>query len=184
MYRSPWKKGLPVACLCATLLALSPASAALNSYLILTGQAQGLIQGSVTQAGRQGQILVIAFDHELKAPFDAATGQPSGRRQHGVLTITKELDRSTPLLYRALASNENIPTWELRCWKPSPTGAEQQHYTVKLTNARIVGIKQQMPNNKDPNLVRYETYEQVSFTYQTIQWTWNDGGITATDTRQ
>jgi type VI secretion system secreted protein Hcp len=63
-------------------------------------------------------------------------------------------------------------------------GGEQQHYTVRLTNARVVSIRQRMPNTRDPELARHETFEEVSFSYQTITWIWNDGGITHTDTRQ
>ena len=48
-------------------------------------------------------------------------------------------------------------------------------------NASICSINFCMPNNKNPDLVRYVEYEQVAFTYQKITWTWNDGGITATD---
>jgi type VI secretion system secreted protein Hcp len=60
-------------------------------------------------------------------------------------------------------------------------GTEVQRYTVTLTNASIVDIKFQMLNNKNPELQRYSEYEEVSFTYQKIQWTWTDGGITTQD---
>jgi len=167
-----------------TLLLLAPARAALNAYLTLKGQKQGAIQGGATQKGRENRIVVIAYTHEIKAPVDAATGGPSGRRQHGLFTITKEVDKSTPLLQQALATNENLPEFELQCWRASPAGVEQQYYTIRLTNARVVGIRQQMPNTASPELRRVETYEEVSFTYQTITWTWTEGGITASDTRQ
>jgi type VI protein secretion system component Hcp len=36
-------------------------------------------------------------------------------------------------------------------------------------------------NNKNPELQRYSEYEEVSFTYQKIQWTWTDCGITTQD---
>jgi type VI secretion system secreted protein Hcp len=45
----------------------------------------------------------------------------------------------------------------------------------------IAGIRTVMPNTKDPDLMKLATYEEVSFTYQKITWTWNDGAITATD---
>jgi type VI secretion system secreted protein Hcp len=80
-----------------------------------------------------------------------------------------------------LVANENIPEWELQFWQPNPTGAEVNHYTVKLTNASIASIEFRLPNNKDPQLMKLAEYEEVAFTYQRIQWTWNEGGITATD---
>jgi type VI secretion system secreted protein Hcp len=154
---------------------------ALNAYLKLKGQTQGDIKGSVTQKGREGTIMVIAANHEVVSPRDPASGLPTGKRMHKPFVITKELDKSSPLLYNVLTNNENITEWELKFYRPSPTGAEQQHYTVKLTNANIAAIHFKMENNKNPELMRYAEYEEVAFTYQKVEWTWMDGGITAED---
>lgn len=159
---------------------------ALNAYLKLKGQKQGQINGSVTQKGRENWIMVIAINHEIVSPRDAASGLPTGKRMHKPFVITKELDKSSPLLFNALVTNENIPEWELQYWTPQlaakgGVGAEKQHYTVKLTNANIASIRSVMLNNKNPELSRYAEFEEVAFTYQKIEWTWKDGGITATD---
>jgi type VI secretion system secreted protein Hcp len=159
---------------------------ALNSYLRLTGQTQGEIKGSVTQKGREDSIMVIAVSHEIVSPRDPASGLPTGKRMHKPFVITKELDKSSPLLYNVLCNNENIKTWELKFWTPqikatSGAGSEVQHYTVKLTNANIANIHFRMLNNKNPDLMKYAECEEVSFTYEKIEWTWNDGGITADD---
>ncbi len=154
---------------------------ALNAYLKLKGQKSGEIKGSVTQKGREGKIAVIAVSHDIISPRDAASGLPTGKRMHKPFVITKELDKSTPLLYNILTTNENIPEWELQFWQPSATGAEKQHYTVKLTNANIASIDFRMANNKHPDLMKFSEYEEVAFTYQKIEWTWVDGGITAHD---
>ena len=74
-------------------------------------------------------IMVIAFSHEVFAPRDAASGLPTGKRQHEPLRITKEIDKSTPLLMEALTSGEKLTTFQLQFWQPSKTGEEQQHYT-------------------------------------------------------
>lgn len=154
---------------------------ALNAYLKLKGQKTGEIKGSVTQKGRENRIMVIATSHDIVSPRDHASGLPTGKRMHKPFVITKELDAATPVLYNVLVNNENVTEWELQYWRPSATGAEQQHYTVKLTNANIASITQRMLNNKDPNLMKYETYEEIAFTYQKIEWTWTQGGITAMD---
>ena len=144
---------------------------ALNAYLNIKGQKQGAIKGSVTQKGREGKIMVIAVNHEIISPRDPASGLPTGKRMHKPFTITKELDKSTPLLYNVLVNNENIPDWELQFWRPSATGAEQQHYTVKLTNANIASINFRLANNKHPDLMKFAEYEEIAFTYQKIEWT-------------
>src|SRR5262245_63089347 len=154
---------------------------ALNAYLSLKGQKQGDIKGSVTQKGREGKIMVIAVSHEIVSPRDSASGLPTGKRMHKPFVITKELDKSSPLLYNVLVNNENIETWKLQFWTPSATGAEKQHYTIELKNANIASIGFRMLNNKNPELMKFAEYEEIAFTYQAITWTWNDGGITAMD---
>src|SRR5205814_6325057 len=91
---------------------------ALNAYLKLKGQKQGEIKGSVTQKGREDKIMVIAVSHEIVSPRDPASGLPTGKRMHKPFVITKELDKSSPLLYSVLTNNENIPTWQLEFWTP------------------------------------------------------------------
>ena len=159
---------------------------ALNAYLKLKGQKQGEIKGSVTQKGREGKIMVIAVSHEIVSPRDAASGLPTGKRMHKPLVITKELDKASPLLLQMLTHNENIPEFELQFWTPQVkatggAGMEVQHYTIKLTNANIASISFRMLNNKNPELTRYTEYEEIAFTYQKIEWLWNDGGIMAMD---
>ncbi len=159
---------------------------ALNAYLKMKGQKSGEIKGSVTQKGREGKIMVIAVNHEIESPRDAASGLPTGKRMHKPFVITKELDKSSPLLLNILVNNENISEWELQFWTPQLSaaggvGAEKQHYTIKLTNANIASIEFVMENNKNPELMRYAEYERVAFTYQKINWTWVDGGISAED---
>ncbi len=159
---------------------------ALNAYLYIKGQKQGQIKGSVTQKGREDSIAVIAVSHSLVSPRDPASGLPTGHRQHRPLVITKELDKSTPCLYNALVTNENLTDVTLRFWTPqlkatTGVGSEVQHFTIKLTNANIASIDFRMLNDKNPDLAKYAEYEEIAFTYQKIEWTWNDGGITAGD---
>jgi type VI secretion system secreted protein Hcp len=154
---------------------------ALNAYLNLTGQKQGPMKGSVTQKGREDKIMVVEFDHDIVSPRDAASGLPTGKRQHKPVRIQCEIDKATPLLYNALVNNENITEWELQFWRPSQTGAENQYYSIKLTNANLSQIHAHTANNKIPELMRLPDMVTYYFTYQKIEWTWTDGGIMASD---
>ena len=159
---------------------------ALNAYLRLKGQKQGEFKGSVTQKGRENSIMVIAVSHEIVSPRDPASGLPTGKRMHKPFIVTKELDKASPLLYNALVNNENIPSWELKFYTPQVkaqqgVGTEVNHYTVQLLNANIASIGFRMPNNRNPDLMKYAEYEEIAFTYQKITWTWVEGGITAED---
>ncbi len=158
---------------------------ALNAYLRLTGQRQKEIKGSVTQKGRENSIMVIAVSHEIVSPRDPASGLPTGKRMHKPFVITKELDKSSPLLYSALVNNENIMKWSLDHYTPQmkvqggisgTSGTEVNHYTVELVNANVASINFRMANNRNPDLMKYSEYEEVAFTYQKIIWTWKDGG--------
>ncbi len=126
-------------------------------------------------------IEIYGFNHEVLSPRDAASGLPTGKRQHKPLVITKAIDKSTPLLMNVLVNNENISDWELRCWRPSKAGMEEQYYTVQLMNATISSIRPEQLNNKYPENMPHELREHISFTYQKIIWTFEDGGITAED---
>jgi type VI secretion system secreted protein Hcp len=156
-------------------VAMAPleAEAALNAYLKLKGQKQGEIKGSVTQKGRENSIMVIAVSHEILSPRDAASGLPTGKRMHKPMVITKELDRSSPLLHSALASNELLPSVELTVFSTGSKGVDAPAYTIKLTNASIASIRLVEVGGK--------LVQEVSFVYKKIEWTWSDGGIMAMD---
>ena len=154
---------------------------ALNAYLKLTGDTQGEVKGSCTQAGREDSMEIIGVSHEVTSPRDAASGLPTGKRVHKPLTVTKAIDKATPLLMNLLTNNENISSWKIQYWRPSRAGKEEQHYTVELVNASVSSIRVEQLNNKYPENMKHEVREHISFTYQKIIWTWEDGGITAED---
>lgn len=154
---------------------------ALNAYLRMEGEAQGEIKGSATGPGREDSIMVISVNHELVVPRDPTSGQPTGKRQHKPFLITKEVDKSSPLIYKMFVDNENIVNWELQFWQPSATGQEVQHYTVQLVDAKVTDIHFEMLNNKYPENMQHKEREHVSFRYKKIRWEWVDGGITSED---
>lgn len=155
---------------------------ALNCYITkIKGEKQGAIKGSVTQKGREGWIECFAFEHKVHSPRDPASGLPTGKRVHSPLKIIKPIDKSTPLLMNVLVNNENIPELELQFFAPSAAGAETNFYKITLTNANISEVKPYMLMNRNPEYMRYPEMEEVSFTYQKVEWTFVKGGITAMD---
>lgn len=126
--------------------------------------------------GKEDSISVISISHELVSPRDPATGLPTGKRQHKPLAIVKLIDRSTPLLYRALVINEKMTTFNLAFYVTPPGGQEVKQFTIDLVNANIFFINQVKQNsNSTPELMKFAEYEEVSFTYQKIIWTWSNG---------
>lgn len=154
---------------------------ALNAYLRVAGETQGWIRGGSTQAGREGLMEIYGMSHEVISPRDAASGLPTGKRQHKPISCTKPIDKATPLLMAALVTNETITEFRLDFYRPSRGGREERSYTIELFDAAIAGIRAEQLNNKYPENLPLEPREHVMFTYGRIVWTWQDGGITSED---
>jgi len=159
---------------------------AMMAYAYLKGQKSGAVNGSITQKGRENSIGVIAVTHSIVSPRDPQSGLPTGQRMHKPFVITKELDKATPVLYNILCTNENLLEAVFKFFTPqvkaaTGVGGEVQHFTVKLTNANIASIDFRMANIRHPDLTKFTEFEEIALTYQKIEWTWNDGGITALD---
>ena len=159
-------------------------------YLTLKGQKQGDIKGSVTQKGREGSIAVQYLQSNIISPRDAASGLPTGKRQHEPLVFRKSVDKSTPLLLNALTTNENLPQVHFKFWRPSASvGTEQQYFTIDLLNASLASADLYHPDSQDSTAPAAGSsssgggaeLEEYTLTYQKITWTWTDGGITADD---
>lgn len=153
----------------------------LTAYLTLVGQKQGAINGSVTDKNYENSILVHAYDNLITSPRDQTSGLPTGKRIHQPITLTKQLDRSSVPLWNALISNESLTTCQLRFVTPGQEGLPIQPYTVALTNAIIASIREYMSDNLAPENSALPLLQDITFTYQKIQWTWTDGGIIAVD---
>ncbi len=146
--------------------------------IAITSQVQGQIRGGQTPGSSGSAIEIFSFSHEIVSPRDAASGLPTGKRQHKPFTITKEIDKATPLLMRALANNERLTEVVIAVdRRSSPTGASGTGYfRYKLTNASI-------SNWSTSSSATTDTFEleHISFTYQKIEVTFVNGSITAED---
>jgi len=156
------------------------------AYMKIVGAKSGAIKGGVTQKGREGTIQVVGFSHEITVPRNAQSGLPTGQRMHKPLIVTKELDQSTPLLYGVLRNNENLTSVTINFYTAtlktaSGMSSSVQHYTIKLTDASIAAIDALMAEDSHAQTTKGDATEKISFTYQAIEWTWTDGGITAQD---
>src|SRR5207237_380983 len=114
----------------------------LVGYLTVKGQKSGNVQVGSQAKGHEGSSEVLGFAYGVSSPRDAATGQASGKRIHKPLIITKELDKSSPILFQALVTNEVLPEVNFQFTRAGSDGKEIQYYTIKLTNATISEIHQ------------------------------------------
>jgi len=151
-------------------------------HMSITGQTQGNIsQGACEMQGREDTILCQGLEHEVSIPRDRQSGLPTGKRVHGAVTVTKVYDKSSPKIFQALTTGERLDDVTMKYYRIAPTGTEEHYFTVKLTNAIIVGVKAWIPNCLDPVKESFTHMEDVMFTYQDIVWTWEPDGIEAQD---
>lgn len=159
------------------------------AYLSITGVKQGLITagtftqdsvGSSYQEGHEDQILVQAFSHQVIIPRDPQSGQPTGQRVHKPLMISKVFDKSSPLLFSALTSGEEV-TCRLEWFRTSSAGAQEHYFTIELEGATLVDIQSRMPSCQDPNNAHFTHLEDVHFTYRKIVWTHEVSGTSGSD---
>ena len=132
--------------------------------------------GTIAITGKSGDFTGSPFNiegvtHEIVSPRDAASGLPTGKRQHKPLTVTAEVGVAAPQLMNAITQNQTLPTIVISLYKP---GTSTVGTTITLTNASVADFANQC-NASYPNC------ETASFTYQKITWTWLDSNISASD---
>jgi type VI secretion system secreted protein Hcp len=146
---------------------------AITAYMRVEGASQGAIPGDANHQGYDGWIAVASFGHSVSIPLDPVSGLPSTRRVHEPLRIVKPLDRSTPLLYKALCTGETLTEVEIRFLRFTPEGQEEHFYTIFLEEAIITNASPSLiPANESNNMM-----EIISFTYRRIKWTFELDGI-------
>lgn len=153
-----------------------------DAHITVKGDVQGDFPGTSLKSGRSETMEVWGYSHELDSQHDLASGTATGRRQHGVVTIIKAVDKASPYFVNALIRNENLPVVTIQFYHPSPqTGREINFFTIELTNATVANITQEQLNNQYPDNMSHELREHIAFAYQTITWTSNVGNTTASD---
>lgn len=142
------------------------------------------IQGESTQTslGRENTIECLYFEDSVRTAREKGTGMATGRRTYNPIIIRKRIDKSSPLLAKALCNNEVIEG-TFKFFRPSPSGdgTTQQFFTVEIAEGRINSVKRVSPDTIDPASAQEPPTEEIGFVFHTITWTYEDGGIVHTD---
>jgi type VI secretion system secreted protein Hcp len=143
------------------------------------------IQGESTQTsiGRENSIECLSFKSSVLTVREKGTAIATGRRQHEPIVIHKRIDKSSPLLIKALCDNQVIEA-EFKFYRPNPTGdgTTEQFYTIAFRRGRVSQIELISPDVIAPASTNAPPTEQVSFVFHTISWTYANGGVTHEDT--
>ena len=164
------------ALLCVLLISGFDATAALNAYFRADN-----ISGDGTRKGFENYTEINGYNHEVSSPFDPQTGLATGKRQHRPFKILKELSRSSIDFHNAWVKNQTLKSAELKLYRPGATGVEVHYYTYRFVGVRVVSIRDWMPNNNDSSVASFPHMQEISFTYDTIEWEFVSGGVIATD---
>lgn len=143
------------------------------------------IQGESTQTslGRENSIECLYLEHSVATAREGGSGLATGRRQYQPLVFRKRIDKSTPLLAKALCENQVIEGI-FKFFRPNPTGdgTTEQFYTIQVKKGRLASFKQISPDSFDPASSTQPEMEEVSVVFHTISWTYANGGVMHEDT--
>jgi type VI secretion system secreted protein Hcp len=149
---------------------------ALPGYMNISAENQGAIEGECDLEGREGSVVVLGIEHSVKLPTDQR-GLPNGRRIHLPITILKELDRTSPMLYQALSDGELLPEVTIDWYRMDGAGMEELYYRQTLKNAQITAIDFEVESTSDAANARLGHMERVSLIYDSISWSHEIDGI-------
>ncbi len=155
---------------------------AMPIYCDVNGKQQGRIEGGSTREGHEGKIDVEAFEHNISMPFDESKGIHLARRVHYPVKITKQVDKATPKLYKAMTSHEVLNVefvWHRQ--EESTGGIEEHYFTTILEEATVTSITTIMPNQVYSENKMVPHMEEVSFAYKGIRWNYLPESIEAMD---
>jgi len=138
------------------------------------GQRIGALKGESAGGKNKDQLAALSLEYELRSPRDAASGQPSGKRQHSPVSIVKEWGAASPQIFQALANNEVLETVDIDCYGVLEDGKTGLVHKLKLSNAAVSAI-QQRGDAGGRNL------ETVAFTFQKIEQLSPGGMVLASD---
>lgn len=156
----------------------------MTSHMTLTGKNQGAIKGDCTMVGREDTILVYGSEHTVEIPRHKEDGLPTGKRRHGGLQITKEVDPSSPMLYQALCTGERMSDVTIKKYRIDHTGQEEHFFTITLENAIVQKIhaKDLLSFSQEGKDARH--LEDVTFSYEKIIWKHESASIETEDSYQ
>lgn len=154
---------------------------AIPLYLWLKDDGGADIKGSVNVQKREGSIEVVAFDHCLYIPTDNNTGKLTGTRTHKPVIFRKEVDSSTPYLYKAVTTGQTLKSAEFKWYRINDAGQEVEYFNTKLETVKLVRVSPLMYDIKDPSKEKHNHLEEIELRYEKITWTFKDGNIIHSD---
>lgn len=154
---------------------------AIPVYLFLTDDAGNIVKGGVDIRGREDSIEVLGLHHGVFLPTDDLKGNLTGLRTHLPYLIEKEVDCSSPWLYKALTSGRNFRAAELKFFQINSSGQEEEYFNTLLEDVKVVTILPVMHDIKDETKKQFNHMEVIELRYRKITWKYLMGNIIHSD---
>lgn len=143
-----------------------------------------VIEGESTQTdlGRDKTIECLSFKDNVRTARELGSRAAVGRRVHEPIEFIKRIDKSSPLLAKALCRNEKVQG-TFRFYRPSPNGdgTTEQFFSIEITDSRIDSIERISPNASDPAASKNPPMEIIRVVYATIRWIYEPTGAEFVD---
>ncbi len=136
---------------------------AINAHLYLK-IAGADAKGESTQQG-DGGIELYSVSFGVSNPIDWGTGAASGRRDYSPISVTKRVDKLTPLLYKALCTNQTVEG-KIKFWRPPVDGGavDEQFFTLEFKYGRVESISDSASSDHPSETVSF-AYRAITITY-------------------
>ncbi len=120
---------------------------------------------------------IHAFDFGVQSPRDPQSGSASGKRQHGSFTITKSVDKASPLIFQSCVNNESFKSLNVHLYTSPNPPKKRPSLTIQLSDVRLVGV------SSAKHQAATDTYEleEILFSYEKIEISHDDGKVTKQD---
>lgn len=156
---------------------------AMTVHLFLKANGQDIKGDSTIESlDRADSIECLSFSDSVRTAREASTGMATGERTYEPIRVVKRIDKSSPLLAKALCDNEVIEA-EFRFYRPNPAGdgTTQHYFTIVIQQARIASITRVSPDVIDPASANTPASEEVSFVFGYVRWTYVPDGVEHVD---
>lgn len=154
---------------------------AIPVYLWLTDDAGNQVKGSVDIQDREGSIEIIELMHNVEVPTDNLTGKITGKRVHGDYALIKEVDSSSPWLYKGVSTGKRFREATLKFYRINYNGQEEEYFRVTMEDVRVNEIEPFMFDIKNPVYEKHNHLEAFYLAYEKITWHYLDGNIIHSD---
>lgn len=131
------------------------------------------IVGSCLIPLRLGSIELKSFSHGVTIPVDPNRGKLTGTRVHRPITVVKEFDQTTPILYRAVCEGRTLKKATIKMYRILESGIESEYFNIILDNVKLTTVSPYLA----PNGMSSTHLETLELRYEAITWKYTEGNI-------